>query len=198
MLSVVNVLFQCLCYDSSPTVTFSSCRHVCMWPAVLPGWPSMLAKRMSELSVGYISIQADIEWSWPWSWSSSRNFWENNKKRWGSGKYMWPLLLAYIKTVINQIKCEKLHAAHFFCFFLRHQFFVFASHLEGLSILALPSSFPEKCLLLLFLLLLLQSPNMLLKTYKGIFFVHICKQITALSVGWTYTNTHSCRSTMTW
>lgn len=114
MLSVVNVLFQCLCYDSSPTVTFSSCRHVCVWPAVLPGWPSMLAKRMSELSVGYISIQADIEWSWPWSWSSSRNFWENNKKRWGSGKYMWPLLLAYIKTVINQIKCEKLHAAHFF------------------------------------------------------------------------------------
>lgn len=116
MLSVVNVLFQCLCYDSSPTVTFSSCRHVCVWPAVLPGWPSMLAKRMSELSVGYISIQADIEWSWPWSWSSSRNFWENNKKRWGSGKYTWPLLLAYIKTVINQIKCEKLHAVHFFLF----------------------------------------------------------------------------------
>lgn len=28
---------------------------------VLPGWPSMLAKRMSELRVGYISIQADIE-----------------------------------------------------------------------------------------------------------------------------------------
>lgn len=27
----------------------------------LPGWPSMLAKRMSELSVGYISIQADME-----------------------------------------------------------------------------------------------------------------------------------------
>lgn len=51
--------------------------HVCCClPAALPGWPSMLAKRMSELSVGYISIQADMEWSCPWSWSSSRNFWE--------------------------------------------------------------------------------------------------------------------------
>lgn len=41
---------------------------------VLPGCPSMLAKRMSELRLGYISIQDDMEWSCPWSWSSSRNF----------------------------------------------------------------------------------------------------------------------------
>lgn len=109
------------------------------------------------------------------------------------GLFFWlTLLLTWL------IIMWKITFRAFFCFFLRYQFFVFASHLEGLSILALPSSFPEKCLLLLFLLLLLQSPNMLLKTYKGIFFVHICKQITALSVGWTYTNTHSCRSTMTW
>lgn len=110
------------------------------------------------------------------------------------GLFFWLIL----KLLLTWLNVKNYMQGIFFCFFLRHQFFVFASHLEGLSILALPSSFPEKCLLLLFLLLLLQSPNMLLKTYKGIFFVHICKQITALSVGWTYTNTHSCRSTMTW
>lgn len=48
---------------------------------VLPGCPSMFTKRMSELRVGYISIQADMEWSWPWSWSSSRNFWEKMLKK---------------------------------------------------------------------------------------------------------------------
>lgn len=65
---------------SEPSACASVWSHVCQCPTVLPGWPSMLAKRMSELRVGYISIQADMEWSWPWSWSSSRNFWVKNKK----------------------------------------------------------------------------------------------------------------------
>lgn len=41
-------------------------------PAVLPGWPSMLAKRTSVLTAGYSSIQVDIECSCPVSCSSSR------------------------------------------------------------------------------------------------------------------------------
>lgn len=67
-----------------------------LWPAVIPGWPSMLAKRMSELRVGYISIQADMEWSWPWSWSSSRNFWENQNKFQDKNWYLMFKLIDFI------------------------------------------------------------------------------------------------------
>ena len=35
----------------------------CMHALLVPGCPSMLEKRMSELMVGYISIQADMECS---------------------------------------------------------------------------------------------------------------------------------------
>lgn len=41
-------------------------------PAALPGWPSMLAKRISVLTAGYSSIQVDMECSCPVSCSSSR------------------------------------------------------------------------------------------------------------------------------
>lgn len=46
-------------------------------------------------------------------------------------------------------------------------------HLETFSVFALASSLPQKRLLFLLLLLLLQSPDVLLKTNEGIFFVHI-------------------------
>lgn len=75
----VHVMCFCLRVTSTCFRAFSTWGRVkprVLWPAVLPGWPSMLAKRMSELRVGYISIQADMEWSWPWSCSSSRNFWK--------------------------------------------------------------------------------------------------------------------------
>lgn len=57
------------------------------------------------------------------------------------------------------------------------------SHLEGFSVLALSSPLSEKSLLFLFLLLLLQRPDMLLKTDESVLFVHICEQITTLSAG---------------
>lgn len=52
------------------------------------------------------------------------------------------------------------------------------AHLEGLAVLALSSPLPEKSLLFLLLLLLLQSSDVLLKTYEGILFVHVCQQET--------------------
>lgn len=60
-----------------------------------------------------------------------------------------------------------------------------SSHLEGLSVLALSSPLPEKSLLFLFLLLLLQCPDVLLKTNESVLFVHICEQMTTRSTGRT-------------
>lgn len=52
------------------------------------------------------------------------------------------------------------------------------THLEGLPVFALPSPLPQKGLLFLFLLLLLQRPDVLLKTNEGVLFVHVCEHIT--------------------
>lgn len=177
--------------------SFMSCAVVCMshsrasqhsaqadvWslqPAVLPGCPSILAKRMSELSVGYISIQADMEWSWPWSWSSSRNFWEKIAK-YGFRFCSIELVLLWLCE-----KCNVRSKPEFFCSLTGAlpvcvEIYVLPSipsHLERLSVFALTSPLPEKSLLFLFLLLLLQSPDVLLKTNEGILFVHICEHIT--------------------
>lgn len=54
---------------------------------------------------------------------------------------------------------------------------VFA-YLETLSVFALPSSLSQKSLLFLLLFLFLQSPDVLLKTNEGIFFVHIYNHMT--------------------
>jgi len=56
-------------------------------------------------------------------------------------------------------------------------------HLEGLSVLALPSPLSEKSLLFLLLFLLLQSSDVLFKTNEGILFVHICQEGTTLISG---------------
>lgn len=53
-----------------------------------------------------------------------------------------------------------------------------SAHLETFSVFALASSLPQKSLLLVLLLLLLQSPDVLLKTNEGIFFVHIYNHTT--------------------
>lgn len=48
---------------------------------LLPGWPSMFVNRMSELMVGYSSIQEDMEWSCPCSCSSSRKSYRTQREQ---------------------------------------------------------------------------------------------------------------------
>lgn len=48
---------------------------------LLPGWPSMFVNRMSELMVGYSSIQEDMEWSCPCSCSSSKKSYKTQRKQ---------------------------------------------------------------------------------------------------------------------
>lgn len=53
-----------------------------------------------------------------------------------------------------------------------------STHLETFSVFALPPSLSQKSLLFVLLFLLLQSPDVLLKTNEGIFFVHIYNHMT--------------------
>ena len=48
---------------------------------ISPGWPSILVNLMSELIVGYNSIQDDIECSCPCSCSSSKNIWGKGQQQ---------------------------------------------------------------------------------------------------------------------
>lgn len=109
---------------------------MCMWSylwgqecPVLPGCPNMLAKRMSELRLGYISIQDDMEWSWPWSWSSSRNFFMDTKmscttktkqKLKQVGLFLSPSLFLSLFTLTWKpslfLRCRLLSLRRVFCF----------------------------------------------------------------------------------
>lgn len=149
---------------------------------VSPGCPSMLAKRMSELMVGYISIHADMECSWPWSCNSSRNFYTvYTGKECGENSHT-----IYVCKESTAIRSNQIIFAIFLNYIyifqkennygnLRNedQYVVCVGYLERLPVFALSASLSQKRFLFLLFFFLFQSTDVLLEADQCILLIHV-------------------------